>query len=131
MNDLLADPTKLGIDTRISTLGHVQRGGKACAYDRVLSTQQGSEAVKAVLAAKPGDETPFIAIIANKIVRKPLVQAVKDTQRVAEAIKARDFDQAMALRDTEFADYLECFTITTSTQDTSNRLPLDKVFSVP
>lgn len=27
---------KLGLDTRVTTLGHTQRGGKPCAYDRVL-----------------------------------------------------------------------------------------------
>jgi len=126
VNDLLADKTKLGLDTRISTLGHVQRGGKACAYDRVLSTLQGIEAVKAVLEATPSTPTPFIAIIANKIVRKPLVQAVIDTKKVAEAIKVKDFDKAMALRDTEFSDYYECFQITTSTQNTSRRLLPEK-----
>ena len=42
-----------GLDTRITTLGHVQRGGTPCAYDRMLSTLQGVEAVKAVLEGKP------------------------------------------------------------------------------
>jgi 6-phosphofructokinase 1 len=27
---------KLGLDTRVTTLGHTQRGGKPCAYDRIL-----------------------------------------------------------------------------------------------
>lgn len=125
---MLADKTKLGIDTRVSTLGHVQRGGKACAYDRMLSTLQGIEAVKAVLEATPSTPTPFIAIIENKIVRKPLIQAVIDTKEVAKAIEAQDFERAMSLRDTEFSDYYNCFLTTTSTHDTSVRLPLDKVF---
>ena len=28
--------TKLGLDTRVTTLGHTQRGGRPCAYDRIL-----------------------------------------------------------------------------------------------
>lgn len=27
---------KLGLDTRVTTLGHTQRGGKPCAFDRIL-----------------------------------------------------------------------------------------------
>jgi 6-phosphofructokinase 1 len=27
---------RLGLDTRVTTLGHVQRGGRPCAYDRIL-----------------------------------------------------------------------------------------------
>jgi 6-phosphofructokinase 1 len=27
---------KLGLDTRVTTLGHTQRGGRPCYYDRVL-----------------------------------------------------------------------------------------------
>lgn len=27
---------RLGLDTRVTTLGHTQRGGKPCAYDRIL-----------------------------------------------------------------------------------------------
>lgn len=37
--------TKLGIDTRVTVLGHVQRGGAASAFDRILSTRMGAEAV--------------------------------------------------------------------------------------
>ena len=83
IKDLLADPKGLGLDTRITTLGHVQRGGDACAYDRMLGTLQGVEAVDAVLDATPETPTPFIAINENKITRKPLMQAVIDTKEVS------------------------------------------------
>ena len=51
VKDRLAN--KLGLDTRITTLGHVQKGGSACAYDRVLATMQGVMAISAVLEARP------------------------------------------------------------------------------
>lgn len=72
IQDLLSK--KLKLDTKITTLGHVQRGGHPCAYDRLLSTLQGVEAVKTVLGAKAGDPSQFIAIIENKIARKPLIE---------------------------------------------------------
>ncbi len=68
---------KLRLDTRITTLGHIQRGGSACAYDRMLAALQGVEAVEAVLDSKPDIPSPMIAINENKITRKPLMEAVK------------------------------------------------------
>lgn len=125
---LLADKDGLAIDTRITTLGHVQRGGTAVAYDRMLATLQGVEAVKAVLEATPETETCFIAITENKIVRKPLMDAVRDTKEVAQAIDAHNFDKAMALRDHEFADQYNSYMMTTRVQlDTEMVLAKDKV----
>ncbi|RFU33109.1 hypothetical protein B7463_g3223, partial [Scytalidium lignicola] len=114
IRDLLADKQGLNIDSRITTLGHVQRGGVACAYDRTIATLQGVEAVNAVLDATPETPTPFIAVIENKITRKNLMQAVKDSHEVAEAIKAKDYDKAMHLRDSEFMDFYNSYMTTTT-----------------
>lgn len=116
VRDLLADKDGLGLDTRITTLGHVQRGGTAVAYDRMLATLQGVEAVKAVLEATPETPTCVIAINENKIVRKPLMEAVLDTKKVAKAIESQDFDLAMSLRDTEFSEQYRSFMMTTAVQ---------------
>ena len=130
IKDLLADKNGLALDTRITTLGHVQRGGTACAYDRILATLQGVEAVNAVLEATPDTLTPFIAIDENKITRKPLVQAVLDTKEVAKAIDARDFDRAMSLRDSEFADFYHSYMTTTANhEELSMHVPANKVSS--
>ncbi|KAJ8111630.1 hypothetical protein ONZ43_g5575 [Nemania bipapillata] len=115
VKDLLADKEGLGLDTRITTLGHVQRGGSAVAYDRMLGTLQGVEAVKAVLEATPETETCFIAITENKITRKPLMAAVKETKEVAKLIEAQRFNEAMALRDTEFSDQYKSYAMSANT----------------
>jgi 6-phosphofructokinase 1 len=125
IKDLLADPKGLALDTRITTLGHVQRGGTACAYDRMLATIQGVEAVNAVLDATPETPTPFIAIDENKITRKNLMEAVRATQHVAKEIEARNFDKAMALRDTEFSDFYNSY-MTTTTTDLNENMHLTK-----
>ena len=129
VKNLLADKTAgPGLDTRVTTLGHVQRGGSAVAYDRILATLQGVEAVKAVLEATPETETCFIAIIENKIVRKPLMEAVQITKSVAKAIEAQDFDKAMSLRDTEFSDQYKSYMMTTTVKIDNNMiLPPEKV----
>ncbi|OJD39871.1 6-phosphofructokinase [Diplodia corticola] len=124
VKDLLANQLKL--DTRITTLGHVQRGGEACAYDRMLSTLQGAEAVNAVLDATPETPSPVICILENKIVRRPLMEAVKQTHEVAAAIKVKDFDRAMSLRDVEFAEYHAAYQIMTSAKTPGLQLPAEK-----
>lgn len=125
---LLADKNGLALDTRITTLGHVQRGGTAVAYDRMLATLQGVEAVKAVLEATPETPTCFIAITENKITRVPLMEAVQATKEVAKQITAQEFDKAMGLRDTEFTDQYKSFMMTSGmTVDASALLPEKKV----
>jgi 6-phosphofructokinase 1 len=67
---------KLGLDTRVTTLGHVQRGGRPCAYDRYLGTVQGVKAVEEVLTLKSGSPSPMIGMNNNKITCIPLMDAV-------------------------------------------------------
>ncbi|KAK8143474.1 6-phosphofructokinase, alpha subunit [Beauveria asiatica] len=125
IKNLLADKSHggLALDTRITTLGHVQRGGTAVAYDRMLGTLQGVEAVKAVLEATPETETCFIAINENKIVRKPLMKAVEATKSVAKAVEDKQFDKAMSLRDTEFSDQYKSYITTTNVKTDEHKLP--------
>ncbi|KZF22696.1 6-phosphofructokinase [Xylona heveae TC161] len=124
VKDLLAND--LGLDTRVTTLGHVQRGGPACAYDRTLATLQGVEAVEAVLDAGPETPTPVISIIENKICRQPLMEAVKLTKSVAEAIQAKDFVKAIGLRDAEFKEYHTAYVTTTAADQPHLLLPENK-----
>ena len=41
-----------GIESRVTILGHIQRGGSPTAYDRVMATQMGCHAVDLLLAGK-------------------------------------------------------------------------------
>lgn len=121
---------ELGLDTRITTLGHVQRGGSAVAFDRFLATVQGVDAVDAVLSATPETPSPMIGIVEQKIVRRNLVEAVAATQEVAKAISNKEFDRAMSLRDTEFAENYENFlTINYADRETAKK-PADKALNI-
>ncbi|CCE64420.1 hypothetical protein TPHA_0H02160 [Tetrapisispora phaffii CBS 4417] len=117
---------ELGLDTRITTLGHVQRGGTAVAYDRMLATLQGVEAVNAVLDSTPETPSALIAINENQITRKPLVDSVALTKSVADAIHAKDFKKAMALRDTEFIEHFNNYMAINVADHAEPRLPVDK-----
>ncbi|KAJ7158785.1 phosphofructokinase domain-containing protein [Mycena filopes] len=123
VKDILTD--RLGLDTRVTTLGHTQRGGRPCAMDRILPTLQGIKAVEALLEANPDTPSYMIGIQENKITMVPLVEAVAMTKAVTSAIEEKDFEKAMRLRDPEFRESLEGF-IATSTLSKTKKLPVEK-----
>ncbi len=45
---------KIGIETRVSVLGHIQRGGSPTAYDRILGTRFGVKAIELIKKKKFG-----------------------------------------------------------------------------
>ncbi|WWC59514.1 6-phosphofructokinase [Kwoniella dejecticola CBS 10117] len=112
VKDILVD--RLGLDTRVTTLGHTQRGGRPCAFDRILPTLQGVQAVQALLEATPDTPSYMIGIQENKITKVPLLEAVAQTQAVAKAIENQDFAKAMTYRDSEFREMLQAFQISSS-----------------
>jgi 6-phosphofructokinase 1 len=93
---------QLGEDTRVTILGHVQRGGSPSAFDRNLSTLVGYAAVEEILTADPSQEPTLIGMRGNRITRSPLMHCVQQTQAVAEAIAAHDYEHAMDLRGPSF-----------------------------
>ncbi len=64
---------RTGYESRVTTLGHVQRGGTPTAFDRVLATRFGVAAVQAVHDGATGT---MVALQAGEIVRVPLAEAV-------------------------------------------------------
>ncbi|MBI5309443.1 MAG: 6-phosphofructokinase [Actinobacteria bacterium] len=58
-----------GFETRVTVLGHVQRGGTPTAYDRVLATEYG---IKAAELAMSGDHGRMAALRGTKVVSVPL-----------------------------------------------------------
>uniref|UniRef100_A0A4X1T2G0 ATP-dependent 6-phosphofructokinase n=1 Tax=Sus scrofa TaxID=9823 RepID=A0A4X1T2G0_PIG len=85
--------TQLGYDTRVTILGHVQRGGTPSAFDRILASRMGVEAVVALLQATP--ETPACV-------------CVQMTQDVQKAMDEGRFKEAVKLRGSLCPSGLEC-----------------------
>lgn len=94
----------LGDETRITILGHVQRGGAPSAFDRYFTTLLGHAAVQELLNATPDREPQVIGIRENRVSTAPLMESVKKTQAVAEAIAAHDYERAMDLRGGSFKE---------------------------
>jgi ATP-dependent phosphofructokinase / diphosphate-dependent phosphofructokinase len=70
---------RTGFEARSTTLGHIQRGGPPTAFDRVLATRFGVEAVEVV---HDGDFGVMVALQAGAIVRVPLKDAVGNPKTV-------------------------------------------------
>lgn len=67
------------VEFRVTVLGHVQRGGTPTAYDRLLATRLGVEAVEAALR---GERGVLVSSQPPDICTVPLEQAVRGIRRV-------------------------------------------------
>jgi ATP-dependent phosphofructokinase / diphosphate-dependent phosphofructokinase len=70
---------RTGYETRVTILGHVQRGGTPTAFDRVLATRFGVAAIDAV---HDGDWGTMVALRNGSIVRVPLEEATGELKLV-------------------------------------------------
>ncbi|RDD42107.1 ATP-dependent 6-phosphofructokinase, muscle type [Trichoplax sp. H2] len=94
-------------DTRITVLGHVQRGGSPSAFDRILGCRMGAEAVLSLLESTV-DTTPFvIGLQGNDMIRVPLMECVEKTRNLAKAMDEHNFEAALDLRN--FGNTLSIF----------------------
>jgi ATP-dependent phosphofructokinase / diphosphate-dependent phosphofructokinase len=78
---------RTGKEARATVLGHIQRGGTPTAFDRVLATRFGIQAIRAVMDGAFG---MMVALHGTDIVRVPIVEAVRElklvpSERYAEA----------------------------------------------
>uniref|UniRef100_A0A8C8MD84 ATP-dependent 6-phosphofructokinase n=1 Tax=Oncorhynchus tshawytscha TaxID=74940 RepID=A0A8C8MD84_ONCTS len=88
----------LGFDTRVTILGHVQRGGTPSAFDRILASRMGVEAVLALLEASASTPACVVSLCGNQAVRLPLMECVQMTQDVQKAMDEKNFEEAVRLR---------------------------------
>lgn len=88
----------LGQEARVTTLGHVQRGGSPSAYDRWMSSLVGVDAAQLLLEATEETEPTVVGIHHNKVIRTPLMEAVRQTREIADLIEARDYEGAIEAR---------------------------------
>ncbi|XP_038872756.1 ATP-dependent 6-phosphofructokinase, muscle type-like isoform X2 [Salvelinus namaycush] len=93
---------KLGFDTRSTILGHVQRGGTPSAFDRILGSRMGVEAVMALLEATPETPACVVSLSGNMAVRLPLMECVQVTKDVTVAMTEGRFEDAVKLRGKSF-----------------------------
>uniref|UniRef100_A0A7N8X7F3 ATP-dependent 6-phosphofructokinase n=1 Tax=Mastacembelus armatus TaxID=205130 RepID=A0A7N8X7F3_9TELE len=99
----------LGFDTRVTILGHVQRGGTPSAFDRILASRMGVEAVLALLEASASTPACVVSLVGNQAVRLPLMECVQMTQEVQKAMDEKRFEEAVRLRGRSFENNLSTY----------------------
>ncbi len=72
-----------GIETRVTKLGYVQRGGTPTAFDRVLATRLGVKAYEMVASQEWGC---MAALQGNRVASVPLDEAVRELKYLDEEI---------------------------------------------
>ena len=63
-----------GYDVRVSILGHLQRGGRPSAHDRILASRTGAGAIEAIMQ---GQRNVMVGIRNNEVVYVPLSEAIR------------------------------------------------------
>jgi ATP-dependent phosphofructokinase / diphosphate-dependent phosphofructokinase len=71
---------RTGKEARVAVLGHIQRGGTPTAFDRVLATRLGVQAIRAIADGAFGS---MVALHGTDIVRTPLADATSVPKRVS------------------------------------------------
>uniref|UniRef100_A0A4W4GK46 ATP-dependent 6-phosphofructokinase n=1 Tax=Electrophorus electricus TaxID=8005 RepID=A0A4W4GK46_ELEEL len=99
----------LGFDTRVTILGHVQRGGTPSAFDRILASRMGVEAVLALLETTANTPACVVSLCGNQAVRLPLMECVQMTQEVQKAMDEKRFEDAVKLRGRSFENNLRTY----------------------
>ncbi|XP_057178183.1 ATP-dependent 6-phosphofructokinase, platelet type isoform X4 [Triplophysa rosa] len=100
---------RLGFDTRVTILGHVQRGGTPSAFDRILASRMGVEAVLALLETTANTAACVVSLCGNQSVRLPLMECVQMTQEVQKAMDEKRFEEAVQLRGRSFENNLKTY----------------------
>lgn len=68
-----------GMETRVTVLGHLQRGGAPIPYDRILSTRYGVAAVEAFARGAYGT---MVSLRGSNIVAVPMIDAIEKLKNV-------------------------------------------------
>lgn len=71
------------MDIRVSTLGHLQRGGAPTSFDRILASRLGIAAVRALM---DGKSNIMVGVIDNKVVYTPFPRAISETKPINDEL---------------------------------------------
>ncbi len=72
---------RIDVETRVTVLGHLQRGGSPVAFDRVLATEFGVRAVELISAGHWGE---MVRVLEGKVSSVPIREAVAEYRTIEE-----------------------------------------------
>ena len=71
----------IDIDIRVTTLGHVQRGGVPTAHDRILASRLGLGAVEGLLR---GQKNVMVGVVNNRLIYTPFHEAITKDKPISD-----------------------------------------------
>lgn len=123
VRDVLAE--RLGEDVRITSLGHVQRGGTPSAYDRWMSTLLGYQAALEVIRADEDAQPCIVVTQHNQIQTIPLMKAIEKTRAVRDYMADGAYDKAVGSRGSTYQNMIDVFEILSSPVNPEHDTPED------
>lgn len=69
------------LDIRVTTLGHIQRGGTPTAHDRILASRLGLGAIEGLIK---GEKNVMAGIVNNELVYTPFIDTIKKAKPIHE-----------------------------------------------
>ena len=70
-------------DVRVSILGHLQRGGRPTAHDRILASRTGVGAIEAIIQ---GQRNIMVGVRNNEVVYVPLSEAIRSDRKLIKVL---------------------------------------------
>ncbi len=69
------------MDTRVTILGHIQRGGSPTCIDRLIASRMGYHAVESLME---GRHNVMVGVLNNSMIYTPLEVTIREKQRITE-----------------------------------------------
>jgi phosphofructokinase-like protein len=79
-----------GIETRVTVLGHLQRGGSPCSFDRILATRYGTAAVELIAQKKYGEMVSYQPPVITSVPLEKAISNLKLVDPEGELVKAAE-----------------------------------------
>jgi 6-phosphofructokinase 1 len=93
---------RLKVETRLTVLGHVQRGGVPVPADRYIATMMGAKAVDILLS--DNDVPQCVGMLGESVIALPLRHCVAQCRETGRALAERRFDDLRRLRCDSFQE---------------------------
>jgi len=107
---------RLNAQTRVTVLGHVQRGGAPSVFDRILATRLGAAAVDDLLAEGFDKPPRMMGLHENRVITTPLPEVIDKSSEVSALIEQGDYQAALTLRGISFQSQLNLLKMLTAAE---------------
>jgi 6-phosphofructokinase 1 len=89
MGEIVGDEIskRTGIETRVTVLGHLQRGGSPCPFDRLLASRYGAAAVELIAQKKYGEMVSYQPPVITSVPLEKAISNLKLVEPDSELVK--------------------------------------------